>query len=472
MFILGREETLSFDKSFQDELTRESWTMYALGMLFIMLRSFARIRRNGIKGLAPDDYLMWVAAGWYTILVVCLNVIAAGGGSNLYPPDEFDTFSPSEIKERIKGSKIVVLSEQSMLNMIYTLKVCMLFIYTRLTLQLKHQLFVKALAVYVAAGYVGTQLAFFLACRPFTGYWAMPPPNPQCTTLQNYAITQACFNISSDAFMLAISLPLLLNTTLPVKQKVVLVGIFGMGLFIIIAAILTKVFNLADLYSTVYMLWYVRESSVAVWVTNLPLIWPLLRETFPMLRSFTPGARAYSSSGHHNSRTRGLGSKLGFYGHGTNARSNTASGVPGGSSTTKSGTKISTNRSFALDTLRSHKKRGVLESSISVDSDERELTGNGSINGGKFPAHGGISTETTIDVEEHSLRNLESGESGLPSDLHQHGWERDPEDVRRYHVRIRGGDVRGDSVVLGSASRTPPESGAYLEPPPGRKPST
>lgn len=120
-----------------------------------------------------------------------------------------------------------------MLNTIYTLKACMIFIYTRLTVQLRHQAYVRAIALYVACGYVGTQLAFFLSCRPFKGYWAMPPPSPQCTTLQHYAITQGCFNISSDACLLAISIPLLLKTTLPTKQKVVLVGIFSMGVFIV-----------------------------------------------------------------------------------------------------------------------------------------------------------------------------------------------------------------------------------------------
>ncbi len=50
--------------------------------------------------------------GLYTTLVVCLNVIAGGGGSNLYLPDEFSTFSPLDIQERIKGSKIVIVSEQ------------------------------------------------------------------------------------------------------------------------------------------------------------------------------------------------------------------------------------------------------------------------------------------------------------------------------------------------------------------------
>jgi len=54
-----------------------------------------------------------------------------------------------------------------------------------------------------------------------------------------------------------------------------------------LAAILTKVYNLADVYSTDYMLWYIREASVAVCVTNVPLIWPLLREWFSFLRQLS-----------------------------------------------------------------------------------------------------------------------------------------------------------------------------------------
>lgn len=49
---------------------------------------------------------------FYTALVVCLNAIAAGGGSNLYRPGQFEHFSHEEIQDRIKGSKVVVVSEQ------------------------------------------------------------------------------------------------------------------------------------------------------------------------------------------------------------------------------------------------------------------------------------------------------------------------------------------------------------------------
>lgn len=62
----------------------------------------------------------------YTTLIVTLNKIAEGGGSNLYTPDLESTFTPEDIRERIYGSKIVIISEQAMLNVIYTIKACML----------------------------------------------------------------------------------------------------------------------------------------------------------------------------------------------------------------------------------------------------------------------------------------------------------------------------------------------------------
>jgi hypothetical protein len=61
---------------------------------------------------------------FYTTLIVCLNVIVTGGGSNLYPPEQFATFTEDDIQERIKGSKIVVISEQVQTLLKASLKVC------------------------------------------------------------------------------------------------------------------------------------------------------------------------------------------------------------------------------------------------------------------------------------------------------------------------------------------------------------
>jgi len=76
------------------------------------LPSFARLRYAGWKKFYADDYIIIISAGLYTGLVVCLNVISDGGGSNLYPPGTDATFTPQDIKDRIYGSKIVLVSEQ------------------------------------------------------------------------------------------------------------------------------------------------------------------------------------------------------------------------------------------------------------------------------------------------------------------------------------------------------------------------
>jgi hypothetical protein len=183
-----------------------------------------------------------------------------------------------------------------MLNVIWTLKACMLFMFARLMTGTAHLRWIKAVALWVVIGWFAVEIAFFTACRPFAGYWAVPPPNPQCTTLKHFAIVQAVFNISSDMLIIVLPIPMVMSLSLPPKQKIVLGLLIGMGTFVvsirflssyvvfanivlqIVAAILTKVYNLSDVYDSAYMLWYTREASIAVYITNLPGIWPLLRE--------------------------------------------------------------------------------------------------------------------------------------------------------------------------------------------------
>lgn len=61
----------------------------------------------------------------------------------------------------------------------------------------------------------------------------MPPPNPQCTTLEHFAIVQAAFNLSSDVLIIAVPIPMIVSLSLPLKQKVVLGILFSMGTFVV-----------------------------------------------------------------------------------------------------------------------------------------------------------------------------------------------------------------------------------------------
>lgn len=111
--------------------------------------------------------------------------------------------------------------------------------------------------------------------------------------------------------MLIVAVPLLMQVRVPFKQKLTLVSLFGMGIFVIVAAILNKVYCLVpSLISYVYMNWYFRESTVAVLVTSVPFIWPLLREISHAPKSRIEGLkRGLQIYKHGQSATKESGSR-------------------------------------------------------------------------------------------------------------------------------------------------------------------
>lgn len=325
-----------------------------------------------------------------------------------------------------------------MLNAIYTIKTCMLVMYTRLTLGLTTQRLVRYLAIYVGLGYASSQIAFFTACRPFRGYWAVPAPDAQCATLSHYSIVQGVFNISSDALMLFVPLPLVFRTTMPARQKAVLGVIFGMGLFVIAAALLTKVYNLGNVYDSSYMLWYVREASVAVYVGNAPMVWPLLREWLPVLRGWTPGgssSRGKRGVSSGNGGTGGAGG--GGYGRfGSRGGEGTARGDGGGRMGTATGNGRrrvdslgSLDSAYDLDVVRGSGKGGVGKKYKGEDSESTEQIVGGEIEvdtregshdsiGIAVSKNRGIQVRRTVEVmEERGGQREAVGQGGYVVDV-------------------------------------------------------
>jgi len=117
----------------------------------------------------------------------------------------------------------------------------------------------------------------------------------QCWSYYNFEIVEGMFNISADLAVLLVAIPLLMKLRIPIQQKIILVSVFGMGIFAIVAAILTKVYSLdPNLVSYAYLNWYFREASVSVYITNLPAVWALIRDLFPAVRYWGYPARTHS----------------------------------------------------------------------------------------------------------------------------------------------------------------------------------
>ena len=205
--------------------------------------------------------------------------------TNEFHPDLLKSImaDPKEVQERIYGSKIVVGLNQAYLMTLWGVKACLLILYYNMTRDTRTNFFVKLVIVYTAVGLVATEIPyFFVLCIPFSNYWSITAieDNKQCATYRNYCIIQMVFNVSSDLLMLMIPLPFIITAKVPPMKRMLLIAIFSLGIFVILAAILNKYYNFTMPNTTVYMVWHIREASVSIYVANIMCWWPLLRKMF------------------------------------------------------------------------------------------------------------------------------------------------------------------------------------------------
>ncbi|KAJ8112244.1 hypothetical protein OPT61_g5352 [Boeremia exigua] len=256
--------------------------LYGLCWFVVIVRLISRrLHRGAWKRLQWDDYLIVCAMLTDTVLLVAMTKVV-NTSSNLIPPGEdVSQYSQTEIDARIFGSKLVLVVEQMQIATIWLVKACLLIMYFRMTAVLPQRKLVIVTSIYVAIAFVIMEILYFgVWCRPFAQYYAVPTNSTQCSAATNHLITNAVFNISTDLIILSIPMPLLFKVRLPKKNKLVLIGIFLIGLFTVVAAILNKYYSFANPFGLDWVLWYLRESYTAILCANLPLTYPLIQRVF------------------------------------------------------------------------------------------------------------------------------------------------------------------------------------------------
>ena len=327
---------------------------------------------RSVKGLQFDDWTMGLfVTGAYTVMIVLANRWLKVQ-SNLEPENfDFSALTVDELSRRRFGSKLVVVVEQMHIAVIWACKACLLIMYHRITrTALRNEnIAIKILAVYTALGFVVIEVLYFSAwCRPFSEYYAVPTSSFQCNALVHHRITKAVFNISSDLIMLCIALQMLIRSLLPMKRKIILCGIFSLGLFVVAASIMNSYYSFSDPYKSTWIYWYVRESSTAILVANLPFTWTILRELFE-LGNFDEGNPPPWS--YHSPRTAG-GRKTAQLLHQQSATTGARTGTKrspnntiGSKSMTLTPSNITQTKSPALSDMSGFADKDLLEEAIS-----------------------------------------------------------------------------------------------------------
>lgn len=216
----------------------------------------------------------------YTVLIVFLN-ITSDVSTNLIEPQDVPSLTPQDIRDRVWGSKCVLVVESMMCCVQWGTKVCLLALYWRLTENLRQRRLVQ-----IAAGYglvtfiVMMSLYYGYWCRPFRAFWETPTPNIQCATQTHHLTVNLVFNLTSDLLIIFIPLPMFIKAHLELKKKLLLIFPFSLGFFTMVCAILSKWSSFTQPYSPEWIYWYTREASTAMIVSNMPYSWAIVRKVF------------------------------------------------------------------------------------------------------------------------------------------------------------------------------------------------
>ncbi|KAI9673615.1 MAG: hypothetical protein M1817_002252 [Caeruleum heppii] len=268
----------------QDSFATEAFTLLAVALLVILLRTLARSLSAGIRRFAWDDYLMIFAAVLYTMETVAAVSVGArfkGLANNSMTPEQRASLSPDdpEWRLRIDGSKTQVIGWSLYTSLLWLLKLCMTIFYSRLTEGLP-QTRVHVGLVLVGTTYVATILSILLGCRPLRNNWQInpEPPNhcqPAISKINLYVTV--VLNVVTDLYLMSIPIPVLLKANMPRRRKCLLLVMFSGGIFVIMAGILRCVLILTAGANGAQQAgsWACRETFVAVVIGNIPMIYPL-----------------------------------------------------------------------------------------------------------------------------------------------------------------------------------------------------
>ncbi|RMJ21884.1 hypothetical protein PHISP_07241, partial [Aspergillus sp. HF37] len=271
-----------------DNFAIEAFTLLALAIVIIVLRTIARWNTAGPKNFQLDDYVMPIAAvvyGLETGAAYCVGAWWHGLANNAMTDEQREALDHDsrEFHLRVGGSKTQVIGWSLYTLLLWLLKTCMSVFYSRLTAGLPNmQLRVRIGYVLVGATYIATICAILFGCHPMHRNWQIyPNPGNHCqpaVSKINVYIT-VVLNVSTDVYLISIPAPMLFKARLPWREKLELLFLFSGGLFVMMAGILRCILIVTNSPNGASQAgsWACRETFVAVVIGNIPMIYPIIR---------------------------------------------------------------------------------------------------------------------------------------------------------------------------------------------------
>ncbi|KAJ5092648.1 hypothetical protein NUU61_007518 [Penicillium alfredii] len=270
------------------DFVTEAFTLLAVAIVIIGLRTTARWIMVGPKNFQPDDFLMLLACVVYGLETGAAYMVGTwfkGLANNSMTDEQRLMLSPSsgEYHLRVGGSKVQVTGWSLYTLLLWLLKTCMAIFYSRLTAGLANMR-VRIHIAYglIATTYIATVCSILFGCHPMHKNWQIyPDPGNYCQPAVSKIdiYVTVVLNVATDLYLISIPAPMLFKARLRWREKLELLILFSGGLFVMMAGVLRCVLILTAGANGAQQAgsWACRETFVAVVIGNAPMIYPLFR---------------------------------------------------------------------------------------------------------------------------------------------------------------------------------------------------
>ncbi|KAK0609242.1 hypothetical protein B0T14DRAFT_601099 [Immersiella caudata] len=274
-----------------------------ISTLMVGLRLWTR--KIIINQLGWDDYTIILGLiATYGSAISIMDMTKYGLGKHIYV---------MELANIPKYFKDFYLSIVFYCAALFFIKLAFLFQYYRV-LAIQHMRIVYIIAIIVVGGWALSQtFVGIFTCTPINGFWDKTIESKCIPNIPQWYIN-AAGNIITDVAVFCLPLPAIWKLQLPKQQKIILIGVFGLGFFTVIVSVIRirylKLFEDFPWENVTSSLWSVGELTSAITCCCLPTLRPLVGRYFPNFIGGTgAGSRPTAGGYGHSGYGKATGSK-------------------------------------------------------------------------------------------------------------------------------------------------------------------
>ncbi|EWC47153.1 hypothetical protein DRE_03522 [Drechslerella stenobrocha 248] len=250
------------------------------------------VRAIILKAFKADDWL--IIAATVTAMGVSMTCILsqpAGVGTHIWDLKQ----------EQVNMVRIWSFATQLTFTWSVSLtKFSILLFYLRFCTTRAFKYWIYSTLTFLAAWLIIWTFLVTFQCVPVSAYWRLPKEGDRCIPFQNELhLLHGSTNLVTDVLVLLLPVPTLWTLHMPTRQKLMLVGVFALGIVAPLSAILRLIYIEKATVSWdaswwCFELWIYTslETHVGIICASIPSLKPLAVKIFPRFGSY----RGYSNS--------------------------------------------------------------------------------------------------------------------------------------------------------------------------------